>query len=551
MARSRTALFLLIAAALLLAPSLMLGTMMSHSSPQNLTWAGQFAEQFRAGILYPRFLAESFDRMGGPAFYFYPPIAFWLDALLSVVTFDAFSVSYRQSLSSLLLLWASGLAMYAWLDAKEVSPPRAALYGALAYMVAPYHLVDHYYRGAYAEFAAYAVFPIVMLAVRQIAEQRRFAPILLAVSYAALPMTHLPTALLISLTALPLYVLYRGWLTGATRPASAFFLRCALGGALGLGLAAIYLVPALTLQDWIPVEDFWAGGYRIENWLLIPIARQGGLIEMMLVIASASAAYAIAAAGVLATLAWRGPRQAWRSEAACWAVICLLSVALVAGLVPWFWRVPLVAKVQFSWRLMIVVEFAAISALCLAPWSTQRRALSYVLMLAMIALVPGLAEMATAIRTRIALAQTEREEPADLKQFLPAGYPQKPDGGYAELSLEPVHGLPTIACTPQPRLCRADNERFGAMRVEIAGDAPTTVVLRRFFFPFWRLDPALPLAPTQPLQLVSFTAPAGHHSWHLERVTVPAEKKGWAISGLSLALLLAWALILRRRQRAQ
>src|SRR5215475_7157511 len=103
MSRGLVVLVLLIAAALLLVPSLVLGTMMSHSSPQNLTWAGQFAEQFRAGILYPRFLADSFDHLGGPAFYFYPPLGFWVDALFSVVTFDALSVSYRLSFSTLLL----------------------------------------------------------------------------------------------------------------------------------------------------------------------------------------------------------------------------------------------------------------------------------------------------------------------------------------------------------------------------------------------------------------------------------------------------------------
>ena len=85
-------------------------------------------------------------------------MAFWVDAVLSAATFDALSVSYRLSLASLLLLWASGFAMHAWLRAEAVSP-RTALYGALAYMAAPYHLLDHYYRGAFAEFAAYAVLP--------------------------------------------------------------------------------------------------------------------------------------------------------------------------------------------------------------------------------------------------------------------------------------------------------------------------------------------------------------------------------------------------------
>ena len=54
--------------------------------------------------------------------------------------------------------------MQAWLGSAW-HLARAALFGALAYMAAPYHLVDHYYRGAYAEFAAYIVLPLVALSI--------------------------------------------------------------------------------------------------------------------------------------------------------------------------------------------------------------------------------------------------------------------------------------------------------------------------------------------------------------------------------------------------
>lgn len=539
---------LLAAAVLLLLPSLVVGTLISHSSPQNLTWAEQFADQFRAGVLYPRWLPDSFDNLGGPAFYFYPPIGFWVDALVSVVTFDVFSVSYRLSLSSLLLLWASGIAMHAWLRTEAISP-RAALYGALAYMAAPYHLLDHYYRGAYAEFAAYVVLPLVMLSVRQIAEGRRYGPLFLVVSYAALPMAHLPTALLVSVTALPAYVLYRGWRLGAAGSAAAFFFRCALGGALGLGLAAIYLLPALTLQGWIAAEIFWTGGYRVENWFLLTPGRWPQPSDMMQIIASFAAAYGIAAIGVVAGLARRQGQQWWRSEAAFWAFACLACLALVAGIAPWFWQLPFVAKVQFPWRLMLVVEFAGISALCLAPWPTPSRAVSYIFIAAIIALFPGIAEMATGIRLRTQGSLVQADSPADVREYLPAGYPQKPGGGYAELSLDPLEGSPLIACSPAPRTCRAVSGSFGEVDVEIDAGMPTAIVLRRFFFPFWRLDPELPVAASNPLQLVSFTAPPGHGTYRLHRVAVREEKLGWALSGLSAVLLLVWAAVLRWRIR--
>ncbi len=536
---------LALVAAVLLAPSLVEGTLISHSSPQNLTWAAQFADLFRAGILYPRWLPASFEGLGSPTFYFYPPIAFWVDALLSVATFNALPVSYRLSFSSLILLWASGLAMHAWLRGEAVSP-RVALYGALAYVAAPYHLLDHYYRGAYAEFAAYAVLPVVALAIRRTAEGRRFGPILLALSYAALPMSHLPTSLLISLTVLPMYVLYRGWRLGAAKPMALFFGRCLLGGALGLGLASIYLLPALSLQDWIPSETFWEGYYEVERWFLLAPSRWLEPIDMMVIIASIALAYAIAGIGVLVVVS-RGPAPGLRhSEAAFWAVAGLVCVLLVAGVVPWFWQMPFVAKVQFPWRLMIAVEFAVITALCLMPRPARSPAIAALFLAAVVALIPGLGELATGIVIRAKASWTQADVPADLRQFLPARYPN-PKRGYADLGLEPVGRLPTISCVPQARLCRAVDRPFGELSIEIDAEQPTAVTLRRFAFPYWRLDPELPLAATDPLQLVSFNAPAGRHSWRLHHVAVPAERLGWGLSAGSLVLLLVLFAVAWRR----
>lgn len=544
MVARRGPLVLLIAAIVLLAPSLVLGNLLSHSSPQNVTWAAQFTDQFRDGVLYPRWLPDSFDGLGSATFYFYPPIAFWLTALVSLVTLGVLSTSYCLSLATLALLWASGMTMRAWLRSTTASP-RVALYGALGYMAAPYHLLDHYYRGAFAEFAAYAVLPLVALSVRHVAKGRRYGVVALAVSYAALPMAHLPTSLLISLTALPLYVLYLGWRLGAPGSTLTFFGRCAFGGALGLGLAAIYLLPAIGLQDWIPADTFWGGDYRAQNWFLLAPGRWPPPLDMMLIIASCAAAYAVAAVGVVALQIHGEGQQGWRSEATFWSLVCLLCILLVSGALPWFWLIPLTAKVQFPWRLMIMVEFAAVTALCLAPWSLLQRATARVLRFTLIILSPALVILLAGVGHRVSVSLDQPELPADLKQFLPAGFPMRANGGYAELGLEPLMGVPVIACAPAPRTCRAAALPLGELAIEIDGDAPTSVVVRRFAYPFWRLEPPVVIAATDPLRLVSFTSPAGRRDYRLRHVRPPLEKVGWAISGLSLAVLLALAALAR------
>jgi hypothetical protein len=540
----QAAIVLLIAAMLLLSPSLFLGTLLSHSSSQNLTWATQFADQFRAGVLYPRVLPESFDGLGAPTFYFYPPLAAWLDAVLSVVTFNALSVSHRLPLSAVLFLWASGLAMRAWLG-EDGPSTRTPLYGALAYMAAPYHLIDHYYRGAEAEFAAYAILPLVMLAIRRTESGRRSGPVLLAVAYGTLPVAHLPTSLLISLTAIPAYVLYRGWKLTAAGTAVRFVGWCAMSVILGLGLAAAYLVPALSLQSWISASLFWSGGYRIENWFLLGSGHRFPLTDpndMMALIARCAVTCGFAAMAVLALQLRAGGWRSLRSEAAFWALLSLACLLIATGAVPWFWRIPFAAKVQFPWRLMMVVEFATTTALCAAPWPAVRsRTAACLLIASTVALAATFAGIGQGIRLRAQLSSSHREVPADAKEYEPAGYPQSAEGRYADLNLGPVKRLAEVSCLPPGSICRAHDGQFGAVTVELASEVPTTVVVRRFFFPYWQLDPSLPIVATDPLRLVSFRSPAGHHVYRLRRVAVPQEKVGWAISGLSLLLLLAWA----------
>ena len=79
------------------------------------------------------------------------------------------------------------------------------------------------------------------------------------------------------------------------------------------------------------------------------------------------------------------------------------------------------------------------------------------------------------------------------------------------LGLEPLRDVPAIACTPAARTGRAAALPLGELAIETESEAPTNVVVRRFFYPFWQIDPALPLRATVPLRLVSFTAPAGRH----------------------------------------
>jgi hypothetical protein len=235
-----------------------------------------------------------------------------------------------------------------------------------------------------------------------------------------------------------------------------------------------------------------------------------------------------------------------RFELGIWVAICLLCLVLMSGVLPWVWQVPLLAKVQFPWRILAAVEFAAITALCLAPLRGLRRRVSYVFIAAAVALGPGVMMMLNDTWVRNTAAQNGgTRPPRDTKEYLPPGYPQvsAPD----QLGLEPLKDVPLMACTPAASICRAEPGSFGALRIEVDNTAPTNVVLRRFVFPAWRLDGPMVIVPTDKYRLISFVAPAGHTTVRLQRVTLPVEQWGLAISSVSLALLLAAAAFNARR----
>jgi len=514
-----------------------LGTNITHSSAQNFTWAAQFSEQFRAGVLYPRWTPDSFDGLGGPNFYFYSPLAFWIDSTVSAVTANLLPLSYRLAVSSVLILFASGLAMHAWLGA-ETERPRAALWGAVAYMAAPYHLLDHYVRGAFAEFTAYALLPLVLLGMRMIADHRRGGPIVVALAYAGLLTAHLPTALLASITVIAGYALFR--LRGI-----AALVRCAAAGVLGLGLGSIYLLPSLALQDWISAEQWWTSIFQADRWFLLTPGRWPDP-QTMEIVAPAALAAALIAAGLLLILLHLPRTNPRRSPLLFWIVVTFACLALMAGVVPWVWRIDLLAKVQFPWRLMLVVDFSIITAVCVAPLERLRRVEIYAFAAAAVALAPAVVQIAREAEARLAYTLQNGFPVSDLKSNEPKGFPHNPDTDYAETGLKPLLGLPAIDCAPPARTCAAEPGRRGEMRIRVDSDAPVSVTLRRFYYPNWRLDsvpagPAPSIVPLDPYRLMSFTAPAGRAEFVLRRVVPSIELWGWAISGASLVLLLAWA----------
>lgn len=537
-------LILLAAGLAIVSPEFATGPSTSDSIRYNIVWTDQWRALVAAGELYPRWMPRSWDGMGSPTFYFYPPLFFWAAAAADLLTARALPTGALLTLTAGLILGASGIAMRAWLLAHAA--PRAAMVGALAYMLAPYHLYDILARAALAESCAYAALPVVMLAVKRAAKGRTGWVAALAASYAALILSHLPVALLASVVLLPAYAIHCSARAGRRLSALA---RAAAGGLLGLGLAAAYLVPAIGLQPHILAEAFSGQFHCPERWFFWRADLWSQDAVMWVVVPTC------AAAGLAAASAARAART---RETLFWCAACAAMLVLASGVPPVFWSFPLLTQVQFPWRLLVPIEFAAVTCVVLAA-PRLRSALSVA---AVVSLAFAATVCAMLVGTRLAASvdrsagdiATIRTYYRDAPEYLPAGSPVPlGEDGVPDPWLVRLPHAPAVEAGEGAKIGVADLSH-GGLRIIVESDRATQVVARRFAFPSWALTDATGqrvATETTAGKLVAWRAPAGRSEFRLTQGAAPGERMAQAASAASLLLLLALGLAAALQARAR
>ena len=237
---------------------------LGHDSVNHARWLEEFFGQLRAGEWYPRWLTDANGGLGSPTFFYYPPLGHYMGVpLLSLWPSGSLAAWHSLGLSSALVLIASGIIAYFWLIRWAGS--RGALWGATVYMLVPWHTaIDMYNAGSWSSFCGFLWMPLAVLGVDRLMEMRRGAVLLTAVSYSFLVLTHIPTAMLLSpvLLAYPLYLGPSGRRIGL-----AFQTGCAM--LLGIGIAALYLLPAVLQEDAASMHILGASGfYDFHKWFL-------------------------------------------------------------------------------------------------------------------------------------------------------------------------------------------------------------------------------------------------------------------------------------------
>ena len=465
-------------AAISMLPAAMAPPMSHDSFWIDRVWAEQFTHALGRGQLYPRWLPLSFGGLGAPVFYFYAPLSFHITGLFGLAGLD----TYPALLAAFGATWfGSGATMYLWLRRRA----RAPAIGAALYMVLPYHVIDFYARGALGEFCAFAMVPLVALGLREAAERSR--PLPLALAYGALIMTHLPTAVIVSTMLIAPFSLHHLYTHRTSlRP-------LAMGVAGGLGSAAVYLLPALTLQRHSALGSLWSVRFlQPESWSLLRPDLWG------------SASYVLLFAGLAGTTAVAAlllMRRMPRFWPVWTAAVCLVS----AGLIPGFWTLPVMKAVQFPWRSLVLAEFGLATVVASYRGS------------------PVIAAAAVTPLLAMSLMMMSPANPLHGDPMRPLPIPGMQDV---------IEYLPPELVDPgrEPKLAPI------AAAVRAKRDHPTSV------FPFPSLRAQCPTGATVPLQADPTAAhvAAPPPGCSLIVAPLPAERIGWGVS-LATWLILALA----------
>ena len=536
---------ILAAATLVIAPWLLRGYTAGHDTSFHVNWWLEFAKHFQDGNFHPRWAELAYRGYGEPAFVFYPPLSLYLGGILtSLLPFRLVLGAYVW-----LVMALAGFSFYYL--CREFFDARAALLGAVVYVLNPYHLLEVHARCSMAELLVSASLPLLLLAIYRLGGAGRRGIAVAAVLFAVVALSNIPLAVV---TAYGAFAFVLG-LTMARKSGVAPVARFATAGVLGAGLAGFLLVPA----------------WYEKRWVLASVHAVVPPEAQLVRFAAPHGHWAWALAGVevglmvLGVGAWTLCRK-MQPRDAFWAftTLFLTSVVMVLPVSAVIWRfAPALVYVQFPFRWLGVMGLAMSFVVAAA---VQQSAKGLALAAGVLALgVATLAAFSVLINTKadVLLPSLQRQFaegrgylgwpyvlPRDMKVdesgiplHLTANEPL-----VAEVSSEDAGAPPApdgAPYTPWQAASRIAVTRWTAESREIVVDAlhPVWIRARLFRYPGWNAyfdgKPGNMASDARGAMVVQ--VPTGHSRVTLQYQRTPDQTYGIAVSAFSLVVVV-WML---------
>lgn len=534
----------------------------------------EFAHLLRQGVWFPRWAPDLAYGFGYPLFNYYPPLTYYLGALL-----HGLGLSFAHSLLGVYLLaWALAVTG-AYAAARDRWGAAAGLLAAAAYGLSPYLYFNALARGALPETLGLGLLPWALWAFGRLIPGRPLRLAAAALLFAALTLTHFLTAFL----ALPLLALAALW---PAEPESGGWQRVGRAGlavALGLGLSAYFLLPAVLETGAVQVHQLTAPGdldFR-NNFLALgellawPQPFDPRLVFHVVPPSLSIAALVLALAGLALSL-WRARRLDWATVAWAGALAAYAALTLPAATPLWV-LVPVAGIIQFPWRLVgpaslvlallagrAVYDPAAKTAALASSQSEARlrglRSAQTALLLAAIVMVytfsltwsfapafaaPAAAGVADLTQYEVSSGQLGTTSAGE---FLPGAVQTLPAAEALSAAYAQAEVIPRLNAVPAGVAVTAQQTSVTAVSAQVTADAPATLTFDLFAYPGWRAavdGQAVALRAAEGTGLITVDVPAGAHTVTVTFGLTPLRTAAVALSlltALGLAASIIWRL---------
>jgi hypothetical protein len=534
-----------IAALIAILPLILRGCSCGHDFDFHIISWFEAAHQFSHGDLHPHWAYTPAFNAGEPRFIFYPPISWTIGALLGLIM----PWTWTPIAYTWLALTAAGLSLYHL--AKTFTSQNAALLAAVFYIVNPYMLYTAYERTAYAELLAAAWIPLLLHAIlrEEVTIPRITIPI------ALLWLTNAPAAVM-SCYALALLTLVRiatnpgtpsfatsakGGISreSATTPAHVA-LKTTIGTALGLALAAFYILPAAYERRYVQIAMAILPGIAPQdNFLFHRLGDPDH--DSVLHTASIVAVILITLTVITIIINVLRKKEANRPILLSLTILTAAITFLLTPLSAPIWHhLPELRFLQFPWRLLAILAptLSLAIALALSPLKLKP-AITAALCFAIAAALTWPAYHFFQQR-----CYPEDTIPTRLALFQSANPGTDPTDEYT-----PTTANNDILATANPPFWLSTNPAAPAPTQSTPGPAPThltltspipqTLILNLRNYPIWKItDNGVPISTLhRPDDLIAIPISTGPSVIDITQAHRPDEILGGIITALALLIL--------------
>ena len=474
----------------LVRPILLPDFLVGHDAAAHQTYTVLFTRALAQGQIPVRWVEGVADGLGQPLFNHYQVGFYYLVALLHWTGADLPTALKL----TVVVAWAGG-GVFMFLLCRPLGSLPAALAAAL-FVWSPYLLVDVYVRSAYPELLAIALAPGVLWSADGVVRtgRRRFV-LVLALTSALLLISHLPTALIIA----PLAAAgpAASWLLHG-RPRGRIIL-VAVGGLLGAGLSAFYVLPAVLQLDAVHISRVTTGNFAYHLHFVQPGwwfdrswgyagSGAGATDQMSLQLGLVQWAVLAAALVCLAIPCLRRRLRVPAFAVVGWLSVVGVALFMMTASSAFVWEAigPL-TFVQFPWRLLMLpaVACAVLAAILLS--GIRNRTVQAVLVLCVVAFqwyqtAPYRETASRRERATVAIHDPAwpRTDGATTPPFREAAY----DPVSVQGTRQPASGRWTVAGTAHVIPISAADTRLD---LAITAPQPVTLVINSPAYPGWRV----------------------------------------------------------------